>query len=186
MPLDAIPQELLDQQQAATLGAALLDAAPPANVASATTAHDPGEVVYRGRRYRVGYLRWREGVRLLALEFEYLQLLQHDLREPRTLLQLRYVVRQMIALLSAQVRPRWRYRWRQVFRDAELPELEALRRFFSPARMRSPVGGRASIRAPEWCQQTWPTGSDSLRVGIHAGWRRTATPAVTATSSSGS
>jgi hypothetical protein len=181
MPLNAFPQDFLRQQQDDQLEEALATAAPPANVASATTLHDPGEVRYRGRRYRVAYLGWRDGVRLMALEFEYLQLLRHDLTEIQTLLQLRTVVAEMVTLLSAQVRPRWRYRWRAVFRDAELGELEALRHFFSPARMRSPVAGRASIRAPGWCQRMWPTGSPSSPVGIHAGWRQTAIRAATAT-----
>jgi hypothetical protein len=183
MPKGPIQPAVLDALQARALHRAALRQPPPANVEAATTAHDEGLVEYRGRVYRLRPVDYRTGLRLQVLDFELKQLHLHQ-PTPEVAAQALLVLDAMIALLDALViRPWWhrllRRRW-SLFHDAEEGELRALAGFFSPARMRFPVSVRGSVRAPAWVQPTWQTGSPSSRVGIRAGWRRTAIPAALA------
>jgi hypothetical protein len=181
MPAGPIQPAVLDARQRAQYVAALDAAPPPANLDAATTAHDEGEIIYRGRRYRTRPTPYRAGVMLAALDFERRQL---EVAVPSA-----EVLRQMLRVLDAQTEivaglvrwPRWRAwlgRRAHPFRDPERGELEALVAFFSSARTRSPVYGRVSVRAPRWLQPIWATGSVNLRVGIHAGWRRARPAAI--------
>jgi hypothetical protein len=194
MPVSPIPQEVFDKLQSEGMTAALQGAAPPANVGMATTLHDEGALLYRGRLYRVPPVPWRHGVRLMALDFEYRQLMAYE-PKGEVAEQFYRVALELVTLLSLLVRPvAWGERLRRalarhpapVFADAELEELEALRSFFSPARTKSPVYGWASVRAPAWCQPTSLSPSAPLLIGIRAGWRRTATPVASDTSNSDS
>jgi hypothetical protein len=162
----------------------------PANLDLATTFHDEGILTYRNRLYRVRPVPYRNGIGIMALAFELRQLGQYEPTD-EVVRQTHKVVMALLDEFWLLIIPPWwmRFvpkRWRRnPFRDAELPEIEALVSFFSPARMRYPVMGRRSVRAPAWASTTWLTDSPSLRVGIHAGWRRTARPAVTSITSWG-
>jgi hypothetical protein len=182
-----ISQEQIDRVQAELAAKAIQRQPPPANVGLATTLHDDGRVVYRGRAYRTRPVPWRVGIRLQALDFELAQLQLHQ-PTPRVLLHVRHCVTQMIALLWSCVRAPWWMRLLGVngFDDAEMEELRALRSFFSTGRTRSTVVLLASGRAPAWLQPTALTDSPSLRVGIRAGWRATASLAASVTTNSAS
>jgi hypothetical protein len=151
-------------------------AQPPANAEAATTFHDDGQLTYRGRTYRTRTASYREGLRLHALNFDLRQVLQQEPTEAVLRETLR-VIDAMLGLMWSLVRWPWtlRHFGANPFLDAEVTEVQALADFFSPARMRSPVEGWVSVRAPAWLRSTIPTNTSPSLIGIRASWRRTVT-----------
>jgi hypothetical protein len=185
MPVSPVPQEQIDRYQADLRLQVMLEAPAMGNLEAATTLHDDGVLLYRGRQYRTRATPYRTGLWLQALMYEFRQLTLH---EPTT-----EVLQQSLRVLTAAVGlmwglVRWPWSWRHggrnPFLEAELGEVQALADFFSPARMTSPVLGLVSHRAPPWLRSTSLTNSPASPIGIRAGWRRTATPVVTAISRS--
>lgn len=159
---------------------------PRGNLEAATTAHDTARVNVRGRWYAVAPLSYRHGLWLQTLEEELMRLgLYTPTRETRV--QEEAVYEAMVDLFGRIIRRRrpWRLLRRNPFAGLSMQELRDLSSFFSHIQTTSPVVVRASVQAPEWVQRTWPIRSDSLRVGIHAGWPATAIPAVSGTIRSG-
>jgi hypothetical protein len=174
MPIEPIPQEELDRYQADRLAEAIAETPPIANIEAVTTLHDDGEVVYRGWRFRVPPIPFRQAIRLEALNADLQRL--GMVRPPDDLLYRAIVVTltRMADVMWAMIRPPWWWRFRHGRKnpllDAERSELEALGAFFWRARTRSLVATRASVRAPRWSQpipgSPWPRSLGPTRSGL--------------------
>ena len=182
MPVQPIPQEQQDQWTRELRGRWANESPPIANVEAAVTAHDEGRLRYRGRWYRVPYVRWRARLEITALNEEYQRLmtLLEVEPDPVTVRKMAALVDEMLAIFGTMIEWKW-WQVRNPLRDPEEGEFQAITHFFSTARTRCPVVALASVRARPWYRTTWPMRSPPLRVGIRAGWERTATPAAGAT-----
>lgn len=181
MPVYAPTEQQFRDTAHALFGSMALKQPPRGNLEAATTAHDTARVNVRGRWYTVAPLSYRHGLWLQTLEEELMRLgLYEPSRETRV--QEEAVYEAMVDLFAQIIHRPWWTRWRRnPFVGLSVPEIRGLSSFFSHIPTTSPVVAQASTKAPEWVQQTWPTRSDCLRVGIHAGWPATAIPAVSGT-----
>ncbi len=184
MPAFPISDEQMAAVQADLLRQADREQPPFANVDVTTTLHDDGELIYRGRRFRVPPIPYRQGVRLQALDLEWRTLGAHE-PTPDVLAAIQHVVAAMLTLFAGLVARRW-WQARAPFVDAELEEIRDLRDFFWQAQTRSRVVARDSVAAPHWLQPTPWNSSPVSRIGIRAGWRRTVTPVASPTINSDS
>lgn len=157
-----------------------------ANVESATTEHSHGLVRYRGRVFRVPPVPYKQGLWLLALDQE-LRRLNNMLANEENIRHTVAVIASMLEVFHSLVRPdtlydRLTWRWRDnPFLHAEINEVNELTRFFCLTRMSLPIEGSVAIRAPQFISWTWPMRRPRLLIGIHAGWHRLETPAVSDT-----
>jgi hypothetical protein len=187
VPVEPIPQHVLDAAQAEAFREAVHNEPPAANVAAATTLHDPGAVTFRRWTFQVPPIPFRQALWLEALgqDLSRLVVVMAEVADS-TLVRRAILVtlERMADVMWAMVRRPWW--WRFVyrpsfnpFRDGEQAELEALTRFFSGARTRCRVGTRLSVRAPRWCQPTTPASLPPSRGIIRRGFPPLATLAVT-------
>jgi len=157
-----------------------------ANIEAATTEHSPMLLRYRGRVFLVPPVPYRQGLWLLALDQELrrLQVLQSTVENIRHTMN---TISQVLAIFHQLVRPvtwfdRLVWRWRaNPFLHAEVHELQELLRFFCLTRTSSPIGAVLAFREPHFISWTWPMRKPRLPIGIHAGWHRMESPAVSDT-----
>jgi len=130
MPVSPLPQEEIDRYQAEFRIQARLEAPPLGNLEAATTLHDDGVVLYRGRQYRTRATPYRTGLWLQAMMYEFGQLSLHE-PTPDVLRQSLRALEAAIGLMWGLVR--WPWSWRHggvnPFRDAEIGEVRALADF---------------------------------------------------------
>lgn len=184
MPVYAPTEQQFRDTANTMFGAMALKQPPRGNLEAATTAHDTARINVRGQWYRVAPISYRRGLWLQTLEEELMRLrLYQPTRETR--LQEEAVYEAMVELFGQIIHRPWYLFGRNPFAGLSIAEIRDLSSFFSRIQTTLPVVVRASDRAPEWVQQTWPTRLERLCVGIHAGWVATATPAVSGTIRSG-
>ncbi len=162
MAIHKTPVEQLRQVQQQLQRETIRNQPVMANVTAATVAHDEGALWYRGRRYRVPSVAARPMIRLMWLDQEYRRLLATEPISREVVEQSELVVAAMLNIFwECVVVPWWRRRRGNPFLDAEVTEIEDLRRFFFNARRKLRVETRISLRAPSWLplisETSWQT-----------------------------
>lgn len=179
MPVYRIAPEKMAEVQETLRRNAVAEDRPPANVEAATTAHDPGWLEYRGRRYRVPPVPWRIALELRQLRILYdrtVTLHRDTLEsEPEVLRELLGYVEEILVTMARLVsRPWW---WRLLhprapwnpFADAHEYEVATLLSFFSMCPTTSIVRAAWGSAASPRYRRMWPTPSASLPAPIRAG-----------------
>jgi hypothetical protein len=154
-----------------------------ANIELATTEHDDIVLAYRGRRFLVPPVPYKQGLWLLALEQELRRM--HALQATKeNILHTMHIVLEMVTIFHKLVRPltlfdRIVWPWRaNPFLHAEMQEIQALKSFFCTSRTNLTISAIVAIRAPRFVSWTWPMRKPHLPIGIHAGWHRQETLAA--------
>lgn len=186
MPLAATPQEQLDAVQEVLREQAIQHEPTIANVELATTEHDTGFFIFRGRPFRVPPVPYKQAMWILALDQELRRItrLENTTENLATTIKLLVELVEIFRQLVRPVRLWDRLFWRLMgnpFANADVGEINWMRNFFCDGRMKFPVRAIAAEKAPRWLRRTWPTTKPYLLVGIQHGRRKTVSHVATDT-----